>query len=53
MIIRGGEPLAVPAGNFISWRVIVGQDNSAWYDVDPPFTLLRYDDGIFSYLLKE
>jgi membrane protease YdiL (CAAX protease family) len=53
MIIRGGEPLAVPAGNFISWRVIVGQDNSAWYEVDPPHRLLRYDDGVFSYLLKE
>jgi uncharacterized protein len=52
MIIRGGEPLAVPAGNFISWRVMVGQDKIAWYDVDPPFTLLRYDDGILSYLLK-
>ena len=52
VIIRGGEPLATPAGNFISWRVTTGQNRIAWYDVEPPHTLLRYDDGILIYLLK-
>ena len=52
IIIRGGEPLATPAGNFISWRVTVGEGRIAWYDAEPPHTLLRYDDGILTYLLK-
>ncbi|MBE0410781.1 MAG: hypothetical protein IBX69_13740 [Anaerolineales bacterium] len=52
IIVRGGEPLAVPAGNFISWRVTVGEDKTAWYDVEPPHTLLRYENGILSYFLK-
>lgn len=48
--VFGAEPLAVPAGNFIAWRVTLGQQ-TVWYDTDSPHTLLRYDDGIVSYRL--
>ncbi len=49
--VQGAEPLATPAGNFIAWKVILG-NQTAWYDTRPPHTLLRYDDGIESYLLS-
>jgi membrane protease YdiL (CAAX protease family) len=48
--VRGAEPLATPAGNFIAWKVTMG-DQTAWYNTQPPHTLLRYDDGTVSYLL--
>lgn len=44
VIIGGVEPLATPAGDFMAWRVTVG-DESAWYDVEAPHTLLQYDGG--------
>ncbi|MHB1354435.1 MAG: CPBP family glutamic-type intramembrane protease [Anaerolineae bacterium] len=51
LLVFGAEPLAVPAGNFIAWRVKLGQQ-TAWYDVDAPHILLRYDDGVISYRLS-
>lgn len=50
--VQGAEPIATPAGNFIAWKVKVG-DQTAWYDADFPHTLLRYDNGLVSYLLKD
>jgi hypothetical protein len=44
VVIGGVEPLSVPAGDYLAWRVTVGED-TAWYDVDPPYTLLQYDSG--------
>ena len=48
--VQGAEPLATPAGNFIAWKVTMG-DQTAWYDTKIPYTLLRYDDGMVSYIL--
>jgi membrane protease YdiL (CAAX protease family) len=48
--VQGAEPLATPAGNFIAWKVTLG-DQTAWYDTKPPYTLLRYEDGFESYVL--
>lgn len=48
--VQGAEPLATPAGNFIAWKVTLG-NQTAWYDSQPPYTLLRYDDDMVSYLL--
>lgn len=40
-----GAPLgSVPAGDFFAWRVSV-EDETAWYDSEPPHTLLQYDSG--------
>ncbi len=50
LIVTGAEPLATPGGNYLAWRVEVGQQ-SAWYDVNEPHTLLRYDDGQVTYVL--
>lgn len=44
VVVGGTEPLTVPAGDYLAWRVTVGED-TAWYDVDWPHTLLQYNSG--------
>ena len=48
----GIEPLVTPAGNFVAWRVEAG-DLTAWYDTQPPHTLLCYDNGMVRFMLLE
>ncbi len=53
---RGQEAIATSAGDFDAWRVELtlpetGQKYSAWYDINAPHTLVKYDDGIQTYLL--
>jgi hypothetical protein len=50
LVVLGGEPIATPAGNYLAWRVAIG-DQTAWYDIQSPHTLLRYEDGITAYVL--
>lgn len=52
VVVHGVEPLSTPAGDFMAWRVTV-DDNTAWYDVQAPHTLLKYDDGFLTYILTE
>ncbi|HQE93763.1 MAG TPA: CPBP family intramembrane metalloprotease [Anaerolineae bacterium] len=59
VLVTGSEPSWTPAGNFITWKVTVtcemdGQETTltAWYDVEAPHTLVRYDNGEVSYLLE-
>ena len=53
VIVRGAEPLWTPAGRYIAWRVTVGEDYAAWYDIEYPHTLLSYTDGSVTWLLAE
>lgn len=53
VIVRGAEPLWTPAGRHIAWRVTVGEDYAAWYDVEYPHDLLSYTDGSVTWLLAE
>jgi hypothetical protein len=50
VIVAGSEPVATPAGNFITWKVTLG-DQTAWYDAEPPHTLVRFDNGFESFVL--
>lgn len=58
--VAGGEPVWTPAGNFVAWKVTLTYtaaeeeeiEMAAWYDVDAPHTLVRYDDGTVRYLLS-
>jgi hypothetical protein len=52
VFVAGSEPLGTPVGNFIAWRVELG-DETAWYDSAAPYTLLRYDNGMVSFILRE
>lgn len=57
--VAGGEPSWTPAGTYVTWRVTLSWENevgerqthNVWYDSEPPYTLVRYDDGSVSYLL--
>jgi len=53
VVVRGAEPVWTPAGSFVAWRVTVGDHQTAWYDAEAPHTLVRYHDGIVTYLLTE
>lgn len=52
VVVHGVEPVNTPAGHFMAWRVTV-DGNTAWYDVEAPHTLVKYDDGFLIYLLLE
>jgi membrane protease YdiL (CAAX protease family) len=50
VVTGGAEPLTVPAGDFLAWRVQAGSQ-TAWYDAEPPHRLLRYDGPMLSWRL--
>ncbi len=46
--VKGREIVEVPAGRFDAWRLEIrsgGGTQKAWYEVDPPHRLVRYDNG--------
>ncbi len=53
VVVRDAGPVWTPAGRFVTWRVTVGDRQTAWYDAEAPHTLVRYHDGIVTYLLTE
>ncbi len=44
LLIVGREYAPVADGHVLSWKVRLGRE-TAWYRVDEPHTLVRYDDG--------
>ncbi len=48
--VRGQETITIPAGEFTAWKVTLGSE-SAWYSVEAPHTLLKYDNGMSIYAL--
>lgn len=52
VIVEGGESIMTPAGNFIAWRVKIGERQVAWYQASEPHRLLKYDDGVQVWVLK-
>ncbi len=61
VMVRDGEPVWTVDENVLAWRVTVAEEGaadgasalSAWYDAEPPHTLVRYDDGAVTYVLEE
>lgn len=51
VIIYGAEPVYTPAGNFVAWRIEVGDSMVAWYDVNPPYTLVSWTDSVDTWVL--
>ncbi len=51
VVVGGVEPVSVPAGDFLAWKVTVG-DDTAWYAAEPPHTLVQYDGGMLTWRLK-
>jgi len=50
--VMGAEPLELPSGQVLAWRVELGQAK-IWYASEPPHTLLRYDDGFLVWVLEK
>lgn len=56
--VRGGEPTWTDNDTVITWRVTITYEDpeertlTAWYRAKPPHTLVRYDDGEVSYVLR-
>jgi membrane protease YdiL (CAAX protease family) len=56
ILVRGFEKVSVPAGDFQAYRVelsITGTNErqTAWYDVNEPHTLVKYDNSFETYQL--
>ncbi len=49
--VLGGETLRVPAGEFSTIMVKMGNRSTAWYQMEGAQRLVRYDDGINFYEL--
>ncbi len=47
--VSTSEPVDTPAGRVICWKVQVG-NFTAHYSVEPPYRLIRYNDGVVSYV---
>lgn len=53
--VTGRESVEVPAGKFEAWRLDIrsgGGTQKAWYSVEPPYILLRYDNGQLIFELE-
>ena len=51
--MTGVEEVTTPAGTFPTWRVQVGEREAAWYTVDEPHIVVKYFNGIETWLLDE
>ncbi len=55
--LKGQESVTTPAGEFTTWRVelrVTGSSEvkQSWYDVNAPHTLVKYDNGMATWLLR-
>ncbi len=53
LTISGPESISVPAGEFQAWKVTLSNGQTAWYSVEQPSILLRFDANMFDFLLVE
>lgn len=52
VFVEGGVMIETPAGKVLAWQVKIGDRQTAWYAVDAPHILLRYDDGMQFWALQ-
>jgi membrane protease YdiL (CAAX protease family) len=50
--VTGPESLETPGGTWQAWKVTLGQKEVAWYSVDAPHILLKYDNGFETMVLS-
>lgn len=53
LTITGPESITVPAGEFQAWKASLSNGQTAWYSVEQPSILLRFDANMFNFLLVE
>jgi membrane protease YdiL (CAAX protease family) len=53
LTITGPETISIPAGEFLAWKASLSNGQTAWYSVEQPTILLRFDANMFNFLLVE
>ncbi|MBE0687505.1 MAG: CPBP family intramembrane metalloprotease [Anaerolineaceae bacterium] len=53
LTITGPESISVPVGEFQAWKVTLSNGQSAWYSVEQPSILLRFESSMFDFLLVD
>ena len=56
LAVRGQDTLRGPEGDVVVWQVVVTpgvEISRAWYEVDPPHRLIRWDQQPRRYVLRE
>jgi len=53
VIVRTAEQVTTPAGEFVTWRVTVGEKYTAWYTVETPHHLVAYSDDMVTWRVSE
>ena len=51
VVVRTAEQISTPAGEFVTWRVTVGERHTAWYTVEAPHLLVAYSDDMVTWQL--
>jgi membrane protease YdiL (CAAX protease family) len=50
--VIGADFVRTPAGNFIAWKVKVGDEGTAWYEVQAPHRLIKLETQFETLVLK-
>lgn len=53
VVVLGEETVETPAGSFSAWHLLAYNGESAWYDVNAPHHLVKYEGRMFDYWLVE
>jgi hypothetical protein len=53
VVVHTAEQISTPTGEFVTWRVTVGERYTAWYTVESPHHLIAYDDDVVTWRLTE
>lgn len=53
LMVMGKEQVDVPAGSFEAWKVNLNNSLTAWYAVEEPHFLIKFDSRMFDYALTE
>jgi len=52
LAVLGREVVETPAGTFTAWKVTIGREETAWYDVSNGVTVVKFFNGIETWNLK-
>jgi len=45
VVVRGIDTVTVPSGTFFAWKVELGESQTAWYEMDAPHRLIKWDNN--------
>ncbi|HSV85470.1 MAG TPA: type II CAAX endopeptidase family protein [Levilinea sp.] len=52
LAVLGEEVVETPAGTFTAWKVTIGRDETAWYDISNGVTVVKFFNGMETWNLK-